>query len=264
MRGFQRGFPPNPSPYPHQAPAAAFGRNPATEPPPCLQAPRNPRVERPYDSAMNSHTRHLAWIAGITVAASCLLSLGGCVREVISGEDPQVRGPRLSKNAAKNELVVDIPWMQAPTPRMILDDKLVPTEVVYGRSPEKKTLYTLRSMRGTLAGAEVTTNYLPNQVIEFTYRITQLPAGYGMDVVVPISATDNRAEAELTVNGALAKMPPGTEVAVVVLSRDAPTRLVVKPRDPVAPAPAAPAAPATPGASAASAAPAATPAPAKL
>lgn len=59
-------------------------------------------------------------------------------------------------------------------------------------------------------------------------------------------------------------MPPGTEVAVVVLSRDAPTRLVVKPRDPVAPAPAAPAAPATPGASAASAAPAATPAPAKL
>lgn len=172
------------------------------------------------------------WIALLTTVASVAAS--GCVREVLSGTDPEARGPRVSTDAAKNEVVVSIPWMPAPQPRLLYKDQLTRAEAVFGRSPDKVTHFTVRSVAGTTAMVDLRTQYLSGESLEFAYEVIKLPADYSVDVVVPIRASGPRPACDVAVNGAPVKVAPDTEVVAVILSRDATTRIVVTPR-PAAP-----------------------------
>lgn len=173
-----------------------------------------------------------AAIAGSFLACACLSS-AGCVREVLEGSDPEARGPKLSTDAAKNEVVVSIPWMQAPAPRLLYEGALTRAEAVYSRSPDRVLHFTLRSVAGTQAQVDVRSRRLPGDAIEFSYEIVKLPSKYGVDAVFPVSASGRRPACTLAVNGAPVALAPGTEVVAVVLSRDAATRIVVTPTVPI-------------------------------
>ncbi len=171
----------------------------------------------------------------------------GCVREVLSGTDPEARAPRVSTDTSKNEVVVTIPWMPAPQPRLLFKDQLTRAEAVFSRSPDRVTHFTVRSVAGTTALVDLRTKASADETLEFTYEVLKLPSDYSVDVVIPIRASGPRPACDVAVNGAPVKVAPDTEVVAVILSRDAPTRIVVTPR-PVAPA-AAPVASTRPSAS---------------
>lgn len=180
---------------------------------------------RPIDRvATRAPLRALAAVALGAVA------LAGCVREVVSGEDPEARRPSLSGNDARDQLIIDVPWMQTPAPRLLEGDKLTRSEVVFARTPDKSLLYTLRSFDGKMADVEVFTKKLPDDGLEFTYRIKRLPAGFGLDTVVPVLPEGSRPAAEVWVNGAPVKITPGTEVVAIILARDHATKIVVRPK----------------------------------
>ena len=138
----------------------------------------------------------------------------GCVREVLSGTDPEARAPRVSTDTSKNEVVVTIPWMPAPQPRLLFKDQLTRAEAVFSRSPDRVTHFTVRSVAGTTALVDLRTKATADETLEFTYEVLKLPPDYSVDVVIPIRASGPR---------------PACDVAVI-LSRDAPTRIVVTPR----------------------------------
>lgn len=181
-------------------------------------------------------------VAALSVLA--LAAVPGCVREVLSGTDPEARAPRVSPDTSKNEVVVTIPWMPAPQPRLLFKDKLTRAEAVFARSPDKVTHFTVRSVAGTTALVDLRTRYLADETLEFAYEVIKLPADYSVDVVVPIRASGPRPACDVAVNGAPVKVAPDTEVVAVILSRDAVTRIVVTPK-PAAPAQAPVASPAT-------------------
>lgn len=171
-------------------------------------------------------------VAVLSVVA--LATASGCVREVLSGTDPEARAPRVSTDTSKNEVVVTIPWMPAPQPRLLFKDKLTRAEAVFARSPDKVTHFTVRSVAGTTALVDLRTKYIGGEALEFAYEVVKLPADYSVDVVVPIKASGPRPACDVAVNGAPVKVAPDTEVVAVILSRDAVTRIVVTPR-PAAP-----------------------------
>lgn len=172
-------------------------------------------------------------VAALTVTA--LAAAPGCVREVLSGTDPEARAPRVSTDTSKNEVVVTIPWMPAPQPRLLFKDKLTRAEAVFARSPDRVTHFTVRSVAGTTAMVDLRTRSLEGEALEFAYEVVKLPADYSVDVVVPVRASGPRPACDVAVNGAPVKVAPDTEVVAVILSRDAVTRIVVTPR-PSAPA----------------------------
>ncbi len=154
----------------------------------------------------------------------------GCVREVLSGTDPEARAPRVSTDTSKNEVVVTIPWMPAPQPRLLFKDQLTRAEAVFSRSPDRVTHFTVRSVAGTTALVDLRTKATADETLEFTYEVLKLPPDYSVDVVIPIRASGPRPACDVAVNGAPVKVASDTEVVAVILSRDAPTRIVVTPR----------------------------------
>jgi hypothetical protein len=173
-------------------------------------------------------------VLGVVLAASVS---GGCVREVLQGEDPETRTGRVTGDNRRDALVVRIPWMGMPEPRMLAQGKLVRTETVYTRSNAGETRFTLRTPGGTNASVDATSKELPDGSMEFSYRIVSLPATLVLDVAVPVKGNGLRPDIDLAVNGAPVKMEPGTEVVAVQLSRDAPTKLTALPRRPAETAP---------------------------
>jgi len=173
--------------------------------------------------------------------------LGGCVREVVSGYDPESKSGQLNSKSATNRLVVLVPWMQPPTPRLLLDDKLARCETVFSRNPDGVVRYVLRTVAGQTATVEVRTKRLPDDAMEFTYEIKSLPPKYSVDVPFEVTAAEGRPAIELLMNGTPVKVVPGTEVIVLQLARDAVTKIRATPMAPPAEAAAsAPAAAARP------------------
>ena len=199
--------------------------------------------------------------AAILGLATVSVVLVGCVREVVSGYDPESKSGQLNSKIATNRLVVLVPWMQPPTPRLLLDDKLARCETVFSRNPDGVVRYVLRTVAGQTATVEVRTKRLPDDAMEFTYEIKSLPPRYSVDVPFEVTAAGSRPAIDLLMNGSPVRVVPGTEVIVLQLARDAVTKIRAIPIVP--PADAAGAAPASAASSPESKSPAApTPAPA--
>ncbi len=175
---------------------------------------------------------------------------------MISGEDPEAKGPSLVGKSSSDTLTIRIPWMEIPPPRLLLDDKLLRAETIYARSPHGAMRFTLRTATGATAVVDVKSKRLIDDSMEFTYEIASLPPKYVVDTLVMLAADNGRPAVEVKVNGAPVKTLVGTEVVVIQLSRDAPTKIVAIPVFP----PEVPANAAVPGATPA-VAPAAVPAP---
>jgi len=192
----------------------------------------------------------------LLAVASAGITMSGCIREVISGEDPEAKGPSLVGKSSSDTLTIRIPWMEIPPPRLLLDDKLLRAETIYARSPHGAMRFTLRTATGATAVVDVKSKRLVDDSMEFTYEIASLPPKYVVDTLVMLAADNGRPAVEVKVNGAPVKTLVGTEVVVIQLSRDAPTKIVAIPVFP----PEVPANAAVPGATPA-VAPAAVPAP---
>ena len=189
----------------------------------------------------------------LLAVASAGITMSGCIREVISGEDPQAKAPALVGKSSSDTLTIRLPWMEIPPPRLLLDDKLLRAETIYARSPHGAMRFTLRTSTGATAVVDVKSKRLADDSMEFTYEIASLPPKYVVDTLVMIAADQARPAVEVKVNGAPVKTLVGTEVVVIQLSRDAPTKILAIPVFP----PEVPANAALPGAT-----PAVVPAPA--
>jgi hypothetical protein len=189
----------------------------------------------------------------LLAVASAGITMSGCIREVISGEDPQAKAPALVGKSSSDTLTIRLPWMEIPPPRLLLDDKLLRAETIYARSPHGAMRFTLRTSTGATAVVDVKSKRLADDSMEFTYEIASLPPKYVVDTLVMIAADQARPAVEVKVNGAPVKTLVGTEVVVIQLSRDAPTKILAIPVFP----PEVPANAAVPGAT-----PAVVPAPA--
>lgn len=154
----------------------------------------------------------------------------GCVREVLSGEDPQAKPGRLTGRDSKDQLVVRIPWMETPTPRLLSQDVALPAETVFTRTPGSALRFSLRAPNGATAVVDARTKRLADDSMEFTYEIVSLPAGYSLDTGVRVLAEGIKPAIDLRVNGAPVKLAPGTEVAFVQLARDSATRITAIPK----------------------------------
>ena len=196
-------------------------------------------------------------ICALLAVASAGITTSGCIREVISGEDPQAKTPALVGKTSSDTLTIRLPWMEIPPPRLLLDDKLLRAETIYARSPHGAMRFTLRTSTGATAVVDVKSKRLADDSMEFTYEIASLPPRYVVDTLVMIAADQARPAVEVKVNGAPVKTLVGTEVVVIQLSRDAPTKILAIPVFP----PEVPANAAVPTATPA-VAPAAVPAPA--
>ena len=196
--------------------------------------------------------RSLALLA----VASAGITTSGCIREVISGEDPQAKSPALVGKSSSDTLTIRLPWMEIPAPRLLLDDKLLRAETIYARSPHGAMRFTLRTVTGATAVVDVKSKRLPDDSMEFSYEITSLPPKYVVDTLVMLAADSARPAVKVQVNGAPVKTLVGTEVVVIQLSRDAVTKILAIPVFP----PEVPANAAVPGVTPA-VAPAAVPAP---
>jgi hypothetical protein len=191
----------------------------------------------------------LAMVSVVIAAAVA----GGCVREVVSGYDPEDKSGQLNSKSATNRLVVLVPWMQPPTPRLLLDDKLARCETVFSRNPDGVVRYVLRTVVGQTSTVEVRTKRLPDDAMEFTYEIKSLPPKYSLDVPFEVTAADSRPAIDLLMNGTPVNVVPGTDVVVLQLARDAVTKIRAIPKAPppeAAGSTAVPAASATPAAAA--------------
>ena len=169
--------------------------------------------------------RSLALLA----VASAGITMSGCIREVISGEDPQAKTPALVGKSSSDTLTIRIPWMEIPQPRLLLDDKLLRVETIYARSPHGAMRFTLRAVTGATAIVDVKSKRLPDDSMEFTYEITSLPPKYVVDTLVMLAADKARPAVQVQVNGAAVKTLVGTEVVVIQLSRDAATKILAIP-----------------------------------
>lgn len=182
----------------------------------------------------------------------CLLAAGlsasagpGCVREVISGEDPQARRNRITGKADRDSLVVNIPWMEAPVPRLGFDGRLVVFEIVDAPVDQRTQRFTLRTPDDKVATVRARRVVQRDGSIEFSYTVDRLPSGYSLDVPFDLDPEGLKPAIDLAVNGAPVQVPPGNDFVAVQLARDATTRIVASPRPvPSAPAASPPSAPA--------------------
>jgi hypothetical protein len=165
----------------------------------------------------------------LLAVASAGITMSGCIREVISGEDPQSKAPALVGKSSSDTLTIRLPWMEIPPPRLLLDDKLLRAETIYARSPHGAMRFTLRTSTGATAVVDVKSKRLADDSMEFTYEIASLPPKYVVDTLVMIAADQVRPAVEVKVNGAPVKTLVGTEVVVIQLSRDAPTKILAIP-----------------------------------
>jgi hypothetical protein len=168
-------------------------------------------------------------ICALLAVASAGITLSGCIREVISGEDPQAKAPALVGKSSSDTLTIRIPWMEIPPPRLLLDDKLLRAETIYARSPHGAMRYTLRTVSGVTAVVDVKSKRLPDDSMEFTYEIASLPPKYVVDTMVMLAADKARPAVQVQVNGAPVKTLVETEVVVIQLSRDAVTKILAIP-----------------------------------
>ncbi len=157
--------------------------------------------------------------------ALALLCATGCVRTVLEGEDPDVARPVATGDIDRDVLLINVPWMQAPVPRLLLDGNAVQVEQVSARTPELKTSYLLRSRGGITAEIEISTDYPSNDVVDFTYRIKRLPRGYTLDLPIGLGQVGRRGPIAIAVNGAPFDVPPSANVALIDLARDERTRI---------------------------------------
>ena len=171
-------------------------------------------------------------------ALAALLAAAGCVREVLKGEDPEARAGRLTGQNSKDALVVVLPWMSMPAPRLLRDGAVARAEVVYATVPGGKTRYTLREPSGISAIVDARAKQLPDAALEFEYEVVRLPPGLSVDVPIAVSGEGSRPDAVIAVNGAPARVAPDDRVVVVLLARDEPTRIVATPKPAPVPAPA--------------------------
>jgi hypothetical protein len=209
----------------------------------------------------SSRLLNLPHTAILGLAMVSVISVG-CVREVVSGYDPDSKSGQLNSKSATNRLVVLVPWMQPPTPRLLLDDKLARCETVFSRNPDGVVRYVLRTVAGQTATVEVRTKRLPDDAMEFSYEIKSLPPKYSVDVPFEVTAAEGRPAIELLMNGTAVKVVPGTEVIVLQLARDAVTKIRAIPMAPPTDAAGPTVAPATSAIGSAPPAAAATSAPA--
>jgi len=172
--------------------------------------------------------------AAILGPAMVSVLLAGCVREVVSGYDPESKSGQLNSKSATNRLVVLVPWMQPPTPRLLLEDKLARCETVFSRNPDGVVRYVLRTAAGQTGTVEVRTKRLPDDAMEFTYEIKSLPPKYSVDVPFEVTAAEGRPAIDLLMNGTPVKVVPGTDVVVLQLARDAVTKIRAIPKAPPA------------------------------
>ncbi len=170
--------------------------------------------------------RKLSAIAGL---AACTW-WAGCVREVISGEDPQARTGRVTGNTSRDTLVIRLPWMEAPAPRMLFGDRLLAYETVQARLADGSDRFVLRALNAVETTVTVRAKLQDDGAMEFSYRVDALPPGYSVDVVFDVRPQAVRPPIDLWTNGAPVKMAPGTEVVSVQLSRDAPTLITARAR----------------------------------
>lgn len=194
-----------------------------------------------------------ALVAALVAAAG--VSLAGCKRTVLSGDDPDVLRPTATGDSKRDLMVINIPWMEAPIPRLLLDGKPVVAERVSVGLSETETSYVLRTRTGTTAELLITTTYPAANVMEFTYQIKKMPSGFTLDLPIGLGQVGRRDPIDLVINGAPFKAPPSANVAIVPLARDEKTRIrctrLPKPSPPPATDPAAePAGAASPSGSA--------------
>jgi hypothetical protein len=173
------------------------------------------------------------------LAAALSASAGpGCVREVISGEDPQARRNRITGKADRDSLVVNIPWMEAPIPRLGFDGRMVVFEIVDAPVDQRTQRFTLRTPDDKVATVRARRVVQRDGSIEFAYTVDRLPSGYSLDVPFDLDPEGLKPAIDLAVNGAPVQVPPANDFVAVQLARDATTRIVARPR----PVPSAPAA----------------------
>lgn len=189
--------------------------------------------------SQRSYTRLLPGLLALLVAALALTQ-AGCVRTVLEGEDPDVARPVATGDSKRDMLTVDLPWMQAPMPRLLYQDKPVVCEQVRAYTPDRQTSLMLR----TRAGVNVTvlisaTSPTPDQAL-FVYEVQKLPSGYSLDLPIALGNVGRRGPIKIAVNGAPFNAPPSTDAAIVPLARDSKTRiLATRIPPPAQPAPAA-------------------------
>lgn len=181
---------------------------------------------------------HFRCICGLLAGGLALVPTPGCVREVVSGEDPQSRRNRVTGAASRDSLVVNIPWMEAPIPRLGYDGRMVVFEIVDAPVDHRTQRFTLRTPDDLVATVRVRRVVQRDGSIEFSYTVDRLPAGYSLDAPFDLDPEGMKPAIDLAVNGAPVKVAPGSDFVAVQLARDATTRIVARPR-PAATPPAA-------------------------
>ena len=154
----------------------------------------------------------------------------GCVREVLSGEDPEARRNRVTGKADRDSLVVNIPWMEAPVPRLGFDGRMVVFEIVDAPMDQRTQRFTLRTPDDRVATVRARRTLQRDGSIEFAYTVDRLPSGYSLDVPFDLDPEGLRPAIDLAVNGAPVAVAPGNDFVAIQLSRDATTRIVARPR----------------------------------
>lgn len=192
-------------------------------------------------------TPHFRCIVGVLAGAVVAAAGTGCVREVLSGDDPQARRNRVTGKDGRDSLVVNIPWMEAPVPRLGYDGRMVVFEIVDAPVDARTQRFTLRTPDDRVATVRVRRTVQRDGSIEFAYTVDRLPSGYSLDAPFDLDPAGLKPAIDLAVNGAPVAMAPGNDFVAVQLARDATTRIVARPRPaPPAAAPSTSTDPATP------------------
>lgn len=204
-----------------------------------------PRPAIPLRDHRRTAARHASpTTVAATLAMLAAVTAAGCVREVVSGEDPQARRGRLTGKSGRDSLVVNIPWMEIPAPRLLFDGKLVVHETVAAPLDLNATRFTLRATNDATATVRATRR-AEGRAIEFTYTVEDLPPRYALDTIFDLDPDGIKPAIDVAVNGAAVKVNPGTDLIFVQLARDSATRVLATPR--AVPAADVPPAPATDG-----------------
>ena len=190
-------------------------------------------------------TPHFRCICGVLAGAVLAAPGAGCVREVLSGEDPQARRNRVTGKDGRDALVVNIPWMESPVPRLGYDGRLVVFEIVDAPVDARTQRFTLRTPDDRVATVRVRRTVQRDGSIEFAYTVDRLPSGYSLDVPFDLDPAGLKPAIDLAVNGAPVALAPGSDFVAVQLARDATTRIVARPR-PAPPSPPPSTTPASP------------------
>ena len=180
---------------------------------------------------------HFRCICGLLAVVVLAAPGAGCVREVISGEDPQARRNRVTGKDGRDSLVVNIPWMESPVPRLGYDGRLVVFEIVDAPVDSKTQRFTLRTPDDRVATVRVRRTVQRDGSIEFAYTVDRLPSGYSLDAPFDLEPAGLKPAIDLTVNGAPVAVAAGSDFVAVQLARDVTTRIVAPYTTPASPTP---------------------------